>query len=197
MFGHGLHAEDRFSGRHETILWFTKGKRYRFNLDAVRVLQKYPGKKHYKGDRKGTLSGNPNGKNPSDVWSAPDVWDIPNVKANHVEKTKHPCQFPVALAQRLIMALTRRGDLVLDPFSGAGTTGCACTLTGRRFVGSEISKRYHKIAAKRMLAAARGDLQYRASHRPIYEPKAGTPLTTIPTTWRVATPNNNGAAPLS
>jgi hypothetical protein len=90
-FAHGVHASRRFSGRHETVLWFTKGNDYAFNLDAVRVPQKYPGKRHYKGPKKGQLSGNPLGKNPSDVW------EIPNVKANHIEKTDHPCQFPVAL----------------------------------------------------------------------------------------------------
>ncbi len=62
-FGHGLHSPTRFSGRHETILWFTKGDNYTFNLDAVRVPQKYPGKRHYKGLKKGKFSGNPLGKN--------------------------------------------------------------------------------------------------------------------------------------
>lgn len=98
-FGHGLNSTKRFSGRHEMILWFTKGEQSVFNLDDVRVPQKYPGKKSYKGPNKGNLSGNPLGKNPSDVW------DIPNVKAMHVEKTDHPCQFPVAIPQRLIKAL--------------------------------------------------------------------------------------------
>jgi adenine-specific DNA-methyltransferase len=51
-FGHGAHASRRFSGRHETILWFTKGHNYQFNLDAVRIPQKYPGKRHYKGPKK-------------------------------------------------------------------------------------------------------------------------------------------------
>lgn len=194
-FGHGLHAEDRFSGRHETILWFTKGKRYRFDLDAIRVLQKYPGKTHYKGDRKGSLSGNPNGKNPSDVWSLPDVWDIPNVKANHVEKTVHPCQFPIALAKRLIAALAPKDGLVLDPFAGAGTTGSACALLGRRFVGAEISKRFHKVAMKRIRAALDGKLDYRPSNKPVYEPKPDTPLTMIPTTWTVQI-DRNGYLPL-
>ena len=78
-FGHGLHASKRFSGRYEVILWFTKGDDYTFNLDAFRVPQKYPNKKHFKGPKKGELSGNPLGKNPSDIWN------IPNVKANHVE----------------------------------------------------------------------------------------------------------------
>jgi adenine-specific DNA-methyltransferase len=184
-FGHGLHSEDRFSGRHETILWFTKGKRYRFDLDAVRVLQTYPGKKHYKGTKKGKLSGNPKGKNPSDVWSMPDVWKIPNVKANHVEKTAHPCQFPVALVTRLIKALTKRGALVLDPFAGAGTTGAACALVERRFVGAETSKKYHRIGTKRIRDALNGKLKFRPSHRPVYQPPPDTPLTRVPLNWKI------------
>lgn len=80
-FGHGLHCANRFSGRYETILWFTKTDDYIFNLDSVRIPQKYPNKKYYKGEKKGEFSSNPLGKNPSDVW------EIPNVKSNHVEKT--------------------------------------------------------------------------------------------------------------
>jgi len=67
-FGHGLHASKRFSGRYETVLWFTKTDTYTFNLDAVRVPQKYPEKKYFKGKRKGEKSCNPLGKNPSDGW---------------------------------------------------------------------------------------------------------------------------------
>ena len=129
-FGHGLNSTTRFSGRHEMILWFTKGLQTVFNLDEVRVPQKYPGKRFYKGPNKGQLSGNPMGKNPSDVW------DIPNVKAKHIEKTAHPCQFPVAIPRRLIRALTNKNGLVLDPFMGSGTTGVAALIEGRRFVGS-------------------------------------------------------------
>ena len=70
-FGHGLHASRRFSGRYEVIMWFTKSDDYTFNLDAVRVPQKYPQKKHFKGPRRGELSGNPLGKNPGDVWEIP------------------------------------------------------------------------------------------------------------------------------
>jgi len=56
-FGHGLHASKRFSGRYETILWFSKTNDYIFNLDNVRVPAKYPGKRHFKGDKKGLPSG--------------------------------------------------------------------------------------------------------------------------------------------
>ena len=52
-FGHGLHCKNRFSGRYETILWFTKTDSYTFNLDSVRIPSKYPGKRYYKGDKKG------------------------------------------------------------------------------------------------------------------------------------------------
>jgi hypothetical protein len=100
-FGHGLHSSKRFSGRYETILWFTKSDTYTFNLDSVRVKSKYPSKRHFKGPKKGEYSSNPKGKNPSDIWEIVlrdwenEIWNIPNVKANHVEKTEHPCQYPI------------------------------------------------------------------------------------------------------
>ena len=96
-FGHGLHCARRLSGRYETINWWTKSDGYTFHLDPVRVPAKYPGKRHFKGPNVGNLSGNPKGKNPSDVWL------FPNVKSNHVEKTVHPCQFPVELVERLVL----------------------------------------------------------------------------------------------
>lgn len=154
-FGHGLNSTMRFSGRHETILWFTKGSKYSFNLDEVRVPQKYPGKRHYKGDNKGQLSGNPLGKNPSDVW------EIPNVKANHIEKTIHPCQFPVAIPQRLIKALAPENGVVLDPFMGVGTTGVAAVLEKKYFIGCEIQKDYFTVAEKRINDAQKGTIKYR------------------------------------
>jgi len=162
-FGHGLHCKNRFSGRYETINWFTKSDGYVFNLDPVRVPQKYPGKKHFKGPNRGKYSGNPLGKNPSDVW------DIPNVKSNHVEKTAHPCQFPVALVQRLVMSMTNEGDLVFDPFMGVGTTAIAAVINGRRAAGAEMLKVYYDIAVERLRKAQWGDLRIRPD-RPVYEP---------------------------
>ena len=126
-FGHGLHASKRFSGRYESLLWFTKSDKYTFNLDPVRVPSKYPGKRHYKGPNKGKLSGNPLGKNPSDVWQKiceeweEGFWEIPNVKSNHPEKTVHPCQYPIELVERCVLALTDENDWVYDPFSGVGS----------------------------------------------------------------------------
>lgn len=163
-FGHGLHASRRFSGRYEVILWFTKGDDYTFNLDAVRVPQLYPSKKHFKGPKKGQLSGNPLGKNPSDVW------EIPNVKANHVEKTIHPCQFPVELIERLVLALTDPGDWVLDPFMGVGSSAIAALRHHRRAIGAEIIPEYVQIARQRIEMAEEGKLRVRPMERPIYEP---------------------------
>ena len=102
-FEHGLHCANRFSGRYETIAWFTKGSDYTFNLDPVRVPQKYPGKKYYKGPKVGQYSSNPLGKNPGDLWI------IPNVKHNHPEKTEHPCQFPADLTEAAQRAKQGRG----------------------------------------------------------------------------------------
>jgi len=170
-FEHGLHCTRRFSGRYETVLWFTKSDDYLFQLDAVRVPQKYPGKRHYKGPNKGKYSSHPKGKNPGDVW------EIPNVKSNHPEKTIHPCQFPIGLVLPLILGLTRRGDLVVDPFAGVGTTAAASVLAGRRSAGAEMNKTYIEIARTRVRQAATGRLRIRPPDRPIFVPRPDSPLT--------------------
>jgi len=163
-FEHGANCRNRFSGRHETILWFSKGKDCYFDLDAVRVKQKYPGKKYYKGPKKGEYSGNPLGKNPGDVWA------IPNVKANHMEKTAHPCQFPIALAQRLVKALCPEHGTVLDPFMGSGSTGAAAILEEKNFIGIELNSDYFGIAQQRLNDADIGLLKYREIDKPIFDP---------------------------
>jgi adenine-specific DNA-methyltransferase len=163
-FEHGLHCSRRFSGRYETIIWFTKSDEYVFNLDAVRIPQKYPGKKHFKGPKAGQYSGNPLGKNPGDLWI------IPNVKSNHVEKTEHPCQFPVELIERLVLSLTNQGDWVMDPFLGTGTTIIAAIRHGRRGAGAEIFPRYIELARERIQQELEGTLRTRPMTRPVYDP---------------------------
>ena len=160
-FGHGTHASKRFSGRHETILWYSKGKKSLFNLDVFRVPQKYPGKRHYKGPKKGKLSGNPLGKNPGDVWNLGEIWQIPNVKAKHIEKTAHPCQFPTALIRRLIKGLTSKNGTILDPYMGSGSAGVAALLENRNFIGCDISTEYIEIAKKRLDDAVQGSAEIR------------------------------------
>lgn len=143
-FGHGLHCKKRLSGRHETIVWATKGDDYTFNLDPIRVPQKYPQKKHYKGPKKGQLSGNPLGKNPGDIW------DITNIKHNHPEKTAHPCQTPEELISRLVKSLTDPGDLIIDPYAGSGTAGVVAKRLGRRAILIERNPDYVAIARARL-----------------------------------------------
>lgn len=184
-FGHGLNSMKRFSGRHETILWFTKGENFKFDLDAVRIPQKYPGKKSYKGPNKGNLSGNPLGKNPSDVW------DIPNVNANHIEKTAHPCQYPVALPLRLINALCPSNGLVFDPYMGSGTTGVASVVAKRRFIGCELQKNYYDISYQRILDTINGDVKIRED-RPPAKPNLNSTVAKLPETFRQAREEKNG-----
>lgn len=174
-FEHGLHCARRFSGRYEVIMWFTKGDDYHFDLDPVRVPQKYPGKKYFKGPKAGLYSCNPLGKNPGDLWV------IPNVKSNHVEKTEHPCQFPVELIERLVLALTPQDSWVLDPFLGVGSSIIAAIRHGRRGAGADTMPRYISIAKDRIDAALNDTLPVRPMHRPVFNPDdAGTALRSAP-----------------
>ena len=155
-FGHGLHCSKRFSGRYEVILWFTKSDSYTFNLDDVRIPSKYPGKRYFKGARKGELSGNPKGKNPEDIWE--------------MTKLNHPCQYPVELAERCILALTDKGDAVYDPFAGVGSTLIAALKNEREALGSEYVSEYVDIGMDRIESLKEGTLITRPIYKEIYEP---------------------------
>lgn len=186
-FGHGLHASQRLSGRYETILWFTKSDNYVFNLDAVRIPQKYPGKRAYKGPHKGKPSGHPRGKNPSDVWDIllkdwyTEVWDIPNVKCNHPEKTIHPSQFPIELVERLVLALTNVGDTIFDPFVGVGSSLIAGLIHDRKVVGVDKEKLYTDIAYQRVIDGIKGTLKRRPLGKQICKPSGK--VAKIPVEW--------------
>ncbi len=179
-FGHGLHEKTRFSGRHETILWFVKSDNFTFNLDPVRIPQRYPGKRAFRGPNKGKPSGHPGGKNPSDVW------DMPNVKSKHVEKTEHPCQFLLGLVERLILALTHEGDLVVDPYLGVGTSAAATIMRGRRAAGADTDRHYLELATQRVRQAYAGTLPYREMSKSVHQPDANTSVATIPIEWQKA-----------
>lgn len=188
-FGHGLHASNRFSGRYETLLWFSKTDDYIFNLDDVRVPSKYPGKLHFKGPKKGLPSGNPLGKNPSDIWEIiqqdweSGMWDIPNVKSNHPEKTEHPCQFPIELVERCVLALTNENSWVLDPFSGAGSTVLGAIKNNRNAIGIDKEEEYCKIARQRIKDFNEGKLKFRPINKPIHKPTGKDKITQIPKEW--------------
>jgi len=192
-YNFGLHAKNRFSGRYEVLLWFTKGPEYKFNLDPVRVPQLYPGKRHAsgKGAKAGMPSGNPMGKNPSDFWEfdansaffGEPVWDIPNVKAHHPEKTEHPCQFPHELVERCVLALTDAGDTVLDPFVGTGTSVICADMHSRIGIGFDLSPTYVEQASSRLALARAGKLRIRPSGKPPRTPSAGEKVAKVPEEW--------------
>ncbi|MBI3099896.1 MAG: site-specific DNA-methyltransferase [Planctomycetes bacterium] len=188
-FEHGLHCSVRFSGRYETLLWFTKSEQYTFNLDSVRVPSKYPGKTHFRGPNRGKPSGNPLGKNPSDVWKLlirdweTQLWNIPNVKCNHPEKTIHPCQFPIELVERCVLAFTEEGDLVFDPFSGVGSALLAALRHGRRAMGIDKEKSYIQEARKRIRLLGTDALPYRSMGRPVYQPTGREKVSQVPRLW--------------
>ncbi len=188
-FGHGLHSSKRFSGRYETILWFTKSDDYTFNLDPVRVSSKYPGKRHFKGPKKGEYSSNPKGKNPSDFWEIVlndwenEIWNVPNVKANHVEKTEHPCQYPIELVERCVLALTKEEDWVLDPFAGVGSSILASLKRDRNVVGIEKFKKYRDIGVERIRQFQSGNLRFRPLDKPIYD-HTKSKLSQVPTEFK-------------
>ncbi|MEX2403784.1 MAG: site-specific DNA-methyltransferase [Balneolales bacterium] len=196
-FGHGLHASNRFSGRYETILWFTKTDNYIFNLDDVRVPAKYPGKKHFKGVNKGKLSGNPKGKNPSDIWEIvlkdweKELWNIPNVKSNHPEKTEHPCQFPIELVERCVLALSNEKSWILDPFAGVGSSIIASIKNNRHCIGIEKDDEYCQITKRRIEDLKEGVLKMRPINKPIHKPSKKDKVAQIPKDWQQVLINNN------
>ena len=188
-FEHGLHCSVRFSGRYETLLWFTKGDDYTFNLDTVRVPSKYPGKTHFTGPKHGLPSGNPLGKNPGDVWKLmareweTGLWEIPNVKANHPEKTVHPCQFPIELVERCVLGMTNEDDWVLDPFSGVGSALLAALRHNRRAMGCDKEPAYIEEAKRRIESLYAGTLPYRQLGKPVHQPTGREKVSQIPKQW--------------
>jgi adenine-specific DNA-methyltransferase len=190
-FDHGLHASHRLSGRYETMLWFTKGDDYTWNLDAIRVPSKYPGKRNFKpGPNYGKPSGNPLGKNPSDIWRLIiheweiGLWDIPNVKANHPEKTLHPCSFPIELVERVVLSMTNEGDTVLDPFTGVGSALLAALKRNRRAIGIDKERKYLDEARKRIEMLASGTLPYRPLGKPVHVPTGKEKVSQVPDEWK-------------
>lgn len=191
QYSHGLHESKRFSGRYETILWFTKSDQYKFNLDSVRIPSKYPGKRQYKGPNKGKPSCNPKGKNPSDIWDFvieewnKEIWQIPNVKASHPEKTIHPCQFPIELIERCVLAFTDEDDLVLDPYCGVGSSLIAGLKHNRRVMGIDKEYDFIHIAEERLGSFFRGELKMRELGTPILVPTGREKVSQIPEEWKV------------
>lgn len=134
-FDWGGSTNKRFAPRYEYVFWFTKSKEdYKFNLEDVKIPAL-----NYRPDRyKSQL------KNPSDVWR------ISMVSGNFEERTSHPAQYPEELIERIVLSTTDKGDLVLDPFMGSGTTAVVAKKFGRNYVGYEIVEEYCNIAKERL-----------------------------------------------
>lgn len=135
----GMGRTKGFSPRHDDILMFTKTEQFKFRLDSVRVPQKYFRKRN-----------NMTGANPGDVWQ------FSHVHYSNPERQAHPTQKPEALIERMVMASTDEGDLVVDPFAGSGTTLRVCQVLDRRAVGVELNPEYVRMIERRLADAFLG-----------------------------------------
>ena len=148
-YGAGVAARRTFSPRNEKFLWLVKSEEdYTFNLDAIRDPDvKYPNQK-----KNGKLRVNPKGKNPTDVWQLPKVTTGDGMTGRRAskERTAHPAQFPEAVVERIILACSNPGDLVMDPFLGSGTTASVAIAQDRYIVGFEINAKYIEMAINRI-----------------------------------------------
>jgi len=129
----GIGRKRGFSPRHEDILWFSKGSDATFNLDDVRIPQKYYRKRN-----------NMSGANPGDVWQ------FSHVHYCAAERLPHPTQKPEALIERIICAASNPGDTVLDPFLGSGTTARVAQVLGRNAIGFDINPDYVEMSLRRL-----------------------------------------------
>lgn len=136
-------------------IWFgSLSKRYYFNVDAVmmkrRVLAPYRDEDGRPKDWEEGKDGNFRLTHPSNLWTDLTVpfWSMP-------ENTDHPTQKPEKLAAKIILASSRPGDVVLDPFLGSGTTAVAARKLGRHFFGIELEEEYCLLALKRLRLATK------------------------------------------
>lgn len=144
-YGAGVAGRHFFSPRNEKLLWYVKNPdKYTFNLDEVRDPNvKYPNQRKH-----GRLKVNPLGKNPTDVWQLAKVTSGKGRAS--AERTAHPAQFPIAMIDRIVLACSNPGDVVLDPFMGSGTTAVVAMKRGRMVVGFEVNEKYCEMAAERI-----------------------------------------------
>ena len=163
-------------------------------MDTVRVPSKYPGKTYYKGEKYGKPSCNPLGKNPSDFWKLmaqeweTGIIDIPNVKSNHPEKTEHPCQFPIELIERCVLAFTNEDEWVFDPFAGVGSSLIAAIKRQRRALGIDRDPNYCAIAKQRIADFYAGTLKIRPLGKPVHVPSGREKIVQRPIEWANPSP---------
>lgn len=139
FYTQGLGKTRGFSPRHDDILYFSKGDKFTFNLDAIRVPQKF-----YRSIN------NMRGANPGDVW------EFSHVHYCQESRTPHPTQKPEGLMERMVLASSNECDLVVDPFAGSGTTLRVCQQLNRRCIGIELSAAYIELINSRLEQPFRG-----------------------------------------
>jgi len=135
----GIGKKKGFSPRHDDILMFTKSKNYTFNLNAVRVPQKYYRSRN-----------NMRGANPGDVW------EFSHIHYCQENRQNHPTQKPEGLIERMVLASSNEGDLVIDPFSGSGTTLRVCQQLNRNCIGIELNEQYVEMTKERLAESFSG-----------------------------------------
>ena len=139
------------STQYEPILWFTKGDGFTYHV--LREPYKSRDRLRHAITKNGKLwKPHPEGRIAGDIWSFPVL--AGRRFAN--ERVAHPTQKPLALANRIVRHFSHPGELVLVPFAGSGTECLSAQLSGRRFIGFEISSEYASLARKRL--AAQGPL---------------------------------------
>jgi DNA modification methylase len=129
----GMGRKKGFSPRHEDILYFTKSPDFTFNLDDIRIPQKYFRKRN-----------NMDGANPGDVWQ------FSHVHYSHPDRQDHPTQKPTAVLERIIKASSYPNDIVLDPFMGSGTTCVVANYLNRKWIGFDLNPEYIEMSNNRM-----------------------------------------------
>lgn len=153
-------GDDEFTRSHESVLWLRKTDEFRFRMDRVRVpyndhTEEYPTRPQGHSSQFGSEAGYE--WDPDVEGAKPrDVLDVPTVNNASSELTDHPTQKPEELLRKVVWATTDRGDLVLDPFGGSGTTYAVAEQLGRAWVGTEPEPEYRDIVADRL-----ADLQHR------------------------------------
>lgn len=144
-YGAGVSAYKIFSPRNEKYLWYVKNRHdYTFNLDEIRDKEvKYPKQK-----KNGKLKVNPNGKNPTNVWSIPKVTSGKG-RSSH-DRTPHPAQSPLAVIDRIVRSCSNKNNIIFDPFLGSGTVALSAIMNKRYAIGCEIKSNYLDMAIDRI-----------------------------------------------
>jgi len=135
----GMGRKTGFSPRHDDILMFNKSGNFTFNLDAVRVPQKYYRERN-----------NMRGANPGDVWQ------FSHIHYCNENRQNHPTQKPEGLIERMVLASSNEGDTVVDPFAGSGTTLRVCQQLNRDCIAFEINPNYVRMTEERLSKSFRG-----------------------------------------